>query len=116
MFGNDPPLLYTRTLLLEHEGFVIESVDSSIQVASRLSEYPELYDLVILCHTVKLDEVRAIVPAAVKAKVWNYVLTEPITPRDFIEHVHRLFPSEESRAAEKTAPGRQTEEGRLRPN
>ena len=56
--GNEPILLSTRQRILEHENFVVHSLEDANQIPSR-TEISGPFDLVILGHTLDVAQIKA---------------------------------------------------------
>lgn len=110
VYGREPGLLETRSWVLQVAGFRVASA-GDLQEAQVIAEGRD-FDLLLLCHTLSMDECRAalawadtlphmkrMVLTATRvppAELWDeQVLSQTVAARELIASIHRLLPAEQ---------------------
>jgi hypothetical protein len=91
IYGQDSPLLETRRLLLASAGFRVNTVSNLRQLRDAVSQAQPPYELLILCHTVPLDQRETISSIALDAGAGVYQLDRGEQPIIFRRSVAEMM-------------------------
>ncbi len=86
--GQDAVLLNTRRLILQQDGFPVDTALDREEFDALTARPPVPYRLCILCHTIPEEDRRAFELAARKAGLELYELTESVGPDQFLGDVN----------------------------
>ena len=85
--GRDGVLLQTRRLILQQEGFSVDTALDHKEFDALVARASSPYHLWVLCHTIQEEDLQKVERAAREAKIAIYQLSSSVEPTDLLECV-----------------------------